>query len=403
MSAAPAGAVAAGTRATARWRWPALLVCWAVSRGFLVWIVAHEVPFYPDSRSAFLDLEVYARWLPDLTAGRLPVDDMWQYPPASAFFFLLGAIGTAPTTSLIAAILVADLVLTLVFARASMRAGALWVLFGLLVGPVLVTRFDIVPTLFAVLAVLSAGRPMAVGFWAAIGASAKVWPALVLPIVPRRAALRGGAAFLATVAMVAGLSALAFDGLTGFLGGQGSRGLQVESVGALPFLVANAVSGGVSLEYRYGAMEVTQAGAGPVAAVVSALAIAGFGWIAVAWWRGRLERSAPADVAFTVVLFSVVVSRVFSPQYSVWLLGLGVLCLVTGRLHGPVWLVAVAAVVTQAIYPMGYGWLLAGDPGLVALQVLRLALVVVAAGWAWYRVVIAPPAMTDSDDGVQRP
>ena len=391
MSVPLTGDVEGGARATPWWRWPVLLVCWAVSRGFLVWIVGHDVPFYRDSQSAFLDLEVYARWLPDLTAGRLPVDDMWQYPPASAFFFLLGAVGPEPTTSLVAAIVVVDLILTVVFARSSMRAGGLWVLFGLLVGPVLVTRFDIVPTLFAVLAVMSAGRPLAVGFWAAVGASAKVWPALVLPIVPPRAALRAGGAFLATVAVVATVSALVFEGLTGFLGGQGSRGLQVESVGALPFLVANAVSGGISLEYRYGAMEVTQAGAGPVAVVVSALAIAGFVWVAVAWWRGRLERSAPADVAFTVVLFSVVVSRVFSPQYSVWLLGLGVLCLVTGRLHGPVWLVAVAALVTQVIYPMGYGWLLAGDPVLVSLQVLRLALVVVAAGWSWYRVVIAPP------------
>lgn len=391
MSLPRAGAAEIGTRAAAWWRWALLLVCWAVSRGFLVWIVGHEVPFYPDSQSAFLDLEVYARWLPDLTEGRLPVDDMWQYPPASAFFFLLGAIGPESTSSLVVAIVVVDLVLTVVFARSSMRAGALWVLFGLLVGPVLVTRFDIVPTLFAVLAVMAAGRPVAVGIWAAIGASMKVWPALVLPIVPPRSALRAGGAFVAMVAVVATVSALVFEGLTGFLGGQGSRGLQVESVGALPFLVANAVSGGISLEYRYGAMEVTQAGAGPVAVAVSALAVVGFVWVAIAWWRGRLERSAPADVAFTVVLFSVVVSRVFSPQYSVWLLGLGVLCLVAGRLHGPVWLVAVAALVTQVIYPVGYGWLLAGDPALVALQVLRLALVVVAAGWSWYRVLIAPP------------
>lgn len=390
MAGPRAGVADVGTHAAAWWRWPVLLACWLASRAALVWVGIDERPFYPEGPSAFLDLQVYAQWLPDLTTGRLPGDDMWQYPPAAALFFLTGAVGPDPTVSLLAAILAVDLVLTVILARHSMRAGALWIGFGLLIGPVLVSRFDVVPTLFAVLAVLAAGHPVRVGIWAALGTVAKVWPALVLPIVPRRSALTAGGAFLAAAVVVVAVTGIVFDGITGFLGGQGSRGLQVESVGALPFLVVNAVAGGISIEYRYGAMEVTQAGAGPVAVAVSVLAIVGFAWFAVAWWRGRLERSAPADVAFTLVMFSVVVSRVFSPQYSVWLLGLGALCLVSGRLHGPVWLVAGAAVVTQAIYPVGYGWLLAGEPLLVALQVLRLALVVAAAAWAWYRVVVAP-------------
>ena len=96
--------------------------------------------------------------------------------------------------------------------------------------------------------------PVRVGIWAAVGAGLKVWPVLVLCCRPRRRRcprwrIRRGS----TAVMLAITPAWAFDGLSGFLGGQGQpRGPQVESVGALPFLVANPVVGGVDPEYRYG-------------------------------------------------------------------------------------------------------------------------------------------------------
>lgn len=372
--------------------WPGLLLAWAATRALLVAVGLWDLRFYPAGPLAFDDLDVYGRWVPTLSAGTLPTDDMWQYPPLSALFFWLGALGSDPGTTLMIAILLVDLLLTVVLARHRITAGWWWVLFGLMVGPILVSRFDVVPTLFAVLAVLAAARPVAAGAWAAIGAGLKVWPVLVLPVVARRGALRAGAAFVVTTIALLAITAVFFNELTGFLGGQGNRGLQVESVAALPFLIANSVVGGVDLEYRYGSMEVAQTGAGVAAAIVSIVAVVGLIWVVVAWFRGRFENCAAPDVAFTVVLFSVVVSRVFSPQYSIWLLGLGALCLVApgSRLRTPVLLVAAAAVIAQVLYPWGYGRLLAGEPVLVALQTLRIALVVTAAGWSWYQVVLRP-------------
>lgn len=372
------------------------------SRFLIVAVGLWDLPFYPQGPLAFDDLDVYARWLPTLTAGELPGDDMWQYPPLAAFFFLLGTIGSDPQTALLVAILAVDLILTVVLARFELRAGWFWLGCGLLIGPVLVSRFDVVPTLFAVLAVLAAVRartrwPARVGAWAAVGVAMKVWPVLVLAIVPRARVLPAAAAFVAVFAALVGGAALVFDGLTGFLGGQGSRGLQVESAGALPFLVANVFSHGVDMEYRYGAMEVAADGAGLAAVVVTVVAVLGLLWVAVVWWRGRLARVPAPDVAFTVVAFSVMVSRVFSPQYSIWLLGLGVLCWVTpgSLVRGPVALVAVAAAITQILYPSGYGLMLAGDPGMVAFQAVRIALVVTAVLVAGYRVTVKPlPAPT---------
>src|SRR5581483_1568259 len=57
----------------------------------------------------------------------------------------------------------------------------------------------------------------------------------------------------------------------------------------------------------------------------------GFG--IVLWWRLRRfhpERWSPAlmyDAGFTVLLVMVVTSRVLSPQYLIWLIGLSALCL----------------------------------------------------------------------------
>ncbi len=375
------------------WRsWPGLLVAWLASRALLVAVGLWDLRFYPAGPLAFDDLDVYGRWVPILSTGTLPTDDMWQYPPLSALFFWLGAIGPDPGTTLMLAILGIDLILTVVLARHRLTAGWWWVLFGLMIGPVLVSRFDVVPTLFAVLAVLAAARPVAAGAWAAVGAGLKVWPVLVLPVVARRGAFRAGAAFVLTTIGLLAVTAVFFNELTGFLGGQGNRGLQVESVGALPFLIANSLFGGVALEYRYGSMEVAQSGAGVAAAIVSVIAVVGLAWVIIAWFRGRFAKVAAPDVAFTVVLFSVVVSRVFSPQYSVWLLGLGALCLVApgSRVRIPVGLVAIAALITQVLYPWGYGRLLAGEPILVALQTARIGLVVAAVVWCWYQVVIAP-------------
>ena len=50
------------------------------------------------------------------------------------------------------------------------------------------------------------------------------------------------------------------------------------------------------------------------AAIVTVIALLGFAVIAVSWW-GRLVCSPVGDVAFTVVLFSVVVSRVSARQH----------------------------------------------------------------------------------------
>jgi hypothetical protein len=88
-----------------------------------------------------------------------------------------------------------------------------------------------------------------------------------------------------------------------------------------------------------------------------------------------------ADVAFAAVLVAVVTSRVLSPQYLVWLLGVAAVCL-TRRgtlMRTPAWLVLAAVSVTQLIFPLFYHSLRGGQiySGLILLG--RNALLVTAA------------------------
>ena len=96
--------------------------------------------------------------------------------------------------------------------------------------------------------------------------------------------------------------------------------------------------------------------------------------LAVARLTGRLRRIPGPDVAFAAVCVSIVASRVFSPQYMIWLLGIGAVCLVWRRTaRVPVVLMLAAAAAAQILYP--YGWpirpLISGGVA-ATLQVARI-------------------------------
>lgn len=144
-----------------------------------------------------------------------------------------------------------------------------------------------------------------------------------------------------TGAVVAGACAVAAPGAFAFLAFQRERGTEIESLGALVFHGARQFGWEGRVELHYGSLEFL----GPYVPVVSTLALGlsvmAFGWLLL--WRVRArEFSAhtPADAAFTAVLLFTTTSRVISPQYLVWLVGLAAVCLVfraAGWCCPPVW------------------------------------------------------------------
>lgn len=366
----------------------ALLVTWVASRALLLGTLTGLVP-YPDGPSILNDVKLYAEWSDLLVTGRFPIgDDMWQYPPGAGIVFAIAALlGSNPVAAFALIALACDLATLAVLAIAGRRrrvgldAAWAWVIGALLVGPVWLARFDVVPTLAAVVALVLIARPVLSGAAAAAGTLLKVWPGIMLIALPRRSLPRGILGFALMASAILGGVLLWSTGGVSFLGEQGARGLQVESVGALPFMVWNAFFE-VPTEFRYGAMEVDVPVTIPLGLAITLAGFAVLGIMGVLRLAGRLESIAPADVALVALLVSIVTSRVLSPQYSVWIVGVAAVTFLdpASRMRRVVWLLAPSILVTQVIYPFGYGSFLIGDWWAVGLQVIRIALLVVATG-----------------------
>jgi hypothetical protein len=271
------------------------------------------------------DLEVYQSWLPQLQSLTFPVGDpTWQYPPGAGLVLLMASVGTIDLRwSFTLAILALDAailtVLMVAHARqrnTSWRGVALWAAAAAVVGPIMMTRFDVAPTLFAVAAIVLASRPAWSGALSAIGAVVKVWPALMILSLPRRDAKRGIVAFVVAGVLLLLVFALLFDNSLSFLGNQRDRGLQVESTGALPYLLYSLLGGHVEFGLSYGSIQVLMNGAELVGTAVTIVGFAALGLIAWWRWRGRLDEVSPGDVALTAVLVSLATSRVYSPQFN---------------------------------------------------------------------------------------
>lgn len=381
----------------------ALLVSWAITRALLLGTLTGVVP-YPDGPAILNDVKLYAEWSDLLVTGRFPIgDDMWQYPPGAGIVFAIAALlGSNPVAAFALIALVCDIATLSVLVAAGRRRGVgidaawAWVIGAVLVGPVWLARFDVVPTLAAVVALVLVSRPVWSGAAAAAGTLLKVWPGIMLIALPRRSLPRGILGFVVMAAGILVAVTLWSTGGVSFLGEQGARGLQVESVGALPFMVSNVFSE-VPLEFRFGAMEVDVPVTIPLGLAITLAGFAVLGILGVLRLLGRLESSAPADVALVALLVSIVTSRVLSPQYDVWIVGVAAATLLDprSRMRTVLWLLAVTLLVTQVVYPLAYGSFLNGDWWAVLLQVVRIAFLLAATGVGLW--VILRAALTRAD------
>ncbi|MFJ7410657.1 glycosyltransferase 87 family protein [Streptomyces sp. NPDC098077] len=369
--------------------WPYAL--WALTRAWLLACVFKV--FTVPGPDVTVDVSViYRSWYEVLLTGTYPLDDVtWQYPPGAALAILSPALlpFLEYATAFFVLVLLCDaLVLGLLLhagRRPGIRAAGAWVwIAGVpLLGPTVYARYDLMVTAVAVAALLAGvRRPRALGALAAFGALLKGWPALLLVGVRKGRSTR--AAWTSAALTAAGLAAafaLWMPGAFAFLAFQRDRGTEVESLGALVFHIARRFGWEGRVELRYGSLEFL----GPHVELVSTLAL-GLGVLALGWlllWRLRARTFAahtPAEAAFTAVLLFTVTSRVISPQYVVWLVGLAAVCLVFSgaAMTLPAVLVLVASGVTMLEFPVGFGHVVASDAWGVTLLLVRNGLLVAA-------------------------
>jgi hypothetical protein len=348
------------------WIWAGI---WLATRGLIV----SEVGFWDHVAQLRLqDVGNYDVWSHYLTAKQaIPPGEAWQYPPGAAFLMLLPRLGPGSYgESFVGLMLLFDLAGLGLLAGLGRRAGnytGVWVwLLGMpLLGVLPVLRFDLVPTVIAIGAlVVIHRRPHWFGALAGLGAAIKIWPVVLLfGEWDRRRLIRSGAAALAALALVFLVSAIAFGDPSAFLSEQSGRGLQEEAVATLPWQLRQVITGEhFHRVVRFGAWEIATGDADSVAALLKWLTLASLGAAGAWWWlRARAVRGGRTDLAtaavsrdfvFTIVLLLVVTSRVLSPQYMIWLLGLAAVVLSAGttRLARPAWVVIGATILSTSTF-----------------------------------------------------
>ena len=381
------------------------LTWWALTRGFVL-LVAAGMMLHHDWKHIFDDLNVYSGWGEGLAEGRVPSDDpMWQYPPLAAFVFgAIGLLGSQPW--LFALLFVAvDVGIGALLVRDAARRDrwegfAVWLAAPILLGPILYGRYDSVPTLAAMAGLLAIAAPLAAGAILAVGGGLKVWPAVMALALSQRAWLKGALGAIAATAVILVTAAWAFPSVvSGFLGNGQARGLQTESVAALPFVWARLFGGEeIAPEaFRYGSSEVGLPLADAIAPWL--IPITGLGLLILIAARalGRLDHAPVADIAFVAILWLTVTSRVLSPQFNVWLVGMAALVWAAGspRMRTATIPVAVTAIAAQALYPFSYIDIIEGGLIGTAWQTIRIGALVAAMVLA-VRALIPDRATTPS-------
>jgi hypothetical protein len=381
-------------------------VAWAASRALLVWLLLGPQEWVSG------DVSYFDQSLADL--GRVGVGGtLVEYPvPALAVLavpWLLAraaasvlGVSDAYGVLLMGVAVLTDLAFTVLLAtRRGSRLGLLaWLLAVPLLGVTTYARFDLLPGVLCGAAVLALpGRPRAAAAAVAVATGIKLWPALVVvPLLavvrPRRPAasvLVGTGLALALVSVALGGWGRLFSPLTY----QADRGLQIESVLATPAMLGwLSDPGRWTVAYAASrAYEVTGPGVATLLSLSSLLTVVYVVALAVAWWRlwvlrDRVRGATVLWVALAAVTGFVVVGKVLSPQYLLWLAPLAAAGLTVEDHRRLRWWTAgllVAMGLTQVVFPSHYGQItLLGDRAWLPVTALALrnALLVVLLGTA---------------------
>lgn len=358
------------------------------------------------------DIPVYQASSDATARGELPYLDVpLEYPPlAAAVFwvarFMPGDYATGFTALMMLAWAAATAGATYAAIRMGhgrmrqLAVGLAMAATPLLLGGLVATRFDAVVTALMAWLVAAAVTERWRLMWTLLAAAVlvKLVPILLVPVLliwhahrasGREAARAGGAALAGVAAVFGAIAAVAPDGLWDMFAYHLHRPVQVESTAASYMLALHALADvPLGVGSSYGSQGLTGQGPGPIAVVVQVVAFVLMVAVAVVLRRalpplrrGPDARFMVAALATTVVLI-VAGSKVFSPQFMMWLLPAALLA---GGPYGALaaGLTVAALVATHVYFPRQYWDLVALHKDVIWFLVVRNALVLglVAACW----------------------
>ncbi|MFM1825495.1 MAG: hypothetical protein RLZZ37_130 [Actinomycetota bacterium] len=370
---------------------PGLVFTWFITRYFLFQFITLKF-YYPEGKWLKGDVELYQFWSLGLIQRIFPINDsMWQYPPLAGFIFTIPQyIFGNSNIGFIFTMIFFDFLILLTILKFGLSlykrnllvslngfAGAwFWVIWPILMGPLLLTRFDLVPTWFAIIGLISIyeKRIKLAGFLLAIGTLLKLWPILILSIVEKRILRKILLPVIISVILILIFIEIISFGSLSFLENQSSRGLQVESVAAVVFVIFKLFGANVEYPFRFGSLEVEATFANQIAFILNISTIVFFLWLFFLNIKGKLNDLNIFEKSLIVIIFAIGLSRVFSPQFWIWIGGISALVILfkETKLNKVIFILSISALLTQVLYPALYVGLLNGElfPSLV--QILRI-------------------------------
>jgi Mannosyltransferase (PIG-M) len=331
------------------------------------WALVHHTT--PQSK-LIVDTPVYERYGDAVVHGRVPYRDFrLEYPPGALPMFILPSLGHTGDSAhfdrwfdremavcACLALLGVGLITRRPTALASSAAAPL------LLGPVVLSRFDYWPTALAVLALaaLLRNRLAVSAVVLGVAISAKIWPAIFLPFAvvwlwrgrSREAALAFlGRTLAAVAAIITPFLVLSPGGTWYSVHQQFARPLQIESLGSAVLVVLHHLFGtNLGIISSYGSQNVGGSGVAAVATATNIVLLLALAVVFVTFLRREPSRDQLLAACAAAVAALIAFGKVFSPQYMIWLVPL--VPLVPSALAGI--LLVAGLLLTQVYFPAHY-------------------------------------------------
>jgi hypothetical protein len=347
------------------WRWRDRLV-----PGLALLTLLGVIAFELHSRYGHGDIDLYHRYAQAFWLGSPPLRSLpLEYPPLSIVAFSLTLLPPLPDYITVFALWMMALLAAayLAFRRfESPRAADVFVVYCVVGGlSTLLGRFDLVPAVLTVAAYWAARRRRfdLAYLLIASGTLMKLYPLFLLPVVlieqwrelgsgklwsmPPRPLLRSVGIFAGvTVAGFAVARALNPDGWLSAFTYNTLRPIQVESVPATLLWVGSWIGLPAWPDHSFHSFNMVGPLESPLGVLSTLGLVGGCLWV---YWRQFTGHMTLAKALLCCVLVIVCTSRVFSPQYLIWVVPL--VALVEGE-YNLLWIAV--CVLTTLIYPFAY-------------------------------------------------
>jgi hypothetical protein len=337
-------------------------------------------------RNSIIDTPLYQDYGEKIVDGKVPYRDFpVEYPPAALPVFVLPTLaddddyGSAFEVVMWACAVATIVLLAVTLSAAGAGTARLYAatafagIVPLLLGSVILTRFDLWPAALAAgaLAALVSGRDRLGLGVLGLATAAKLYPAVLLPIAlvwvarrrgPREAALGLGVFAAVIAAFVLPFAILSPGGVAHSLTTQLGRPLQIESLGAGILLAAHQLGlYDPTVVSTHGSQNLSGSLPGALAAVETALQLVALVAVWLLFAGGRPDRERLLVASAAAVVAFIAFGKVLSPQFLIGLLPL--VPLVGGSAGiAACWVFAGALVTTQLWFPHRYWDVVALEP-----------------------------------------